>query len=182
MQHPALRDMLDIVDPAMTRFVQSACQSAFLGVFHEGLLRVVATYDPPGGFRIAPKVGAALGVVDTAPGLVLLAFQGPQARSAMLRSAQQPAPDAFGRAEIPHDKLEAIRRTGYARMPSPSFHGLEDMAVPVLAGAGSATAVISCLIQVTGMSGDRPGRDAVCAHLLAVSRDISARIMRRPGA
>lgn len=178
MQQPALREMLDIVDPAMTRFVRSASQAAYLGVFHEGRVRVVATYDPPDRLTIAPKVGAELGLVDTATGLVLLAFQGPLARRAMLCAARHPALDDIARADILHERLDAVRRTGYARAPSLNLGGVEDFAFPVLDGAGSAAAVISCPVPGTGRSEDRPDRDAVCTHLLAVSRSISAGIMR----
>ncbi|KVW89292.1 IclR family transcriptional regulator [Burkholderia cepacia] len=178
VQHPTLRGMLDIVDPEMSNFVRIASQSAFLGVFHEGRVLVVATYDPPERLTITPRVGAELGVIDTAPGLVLLAFQDVPDRIAMMRSAQQSAFGEISLAEIQHGQLDAICRMGYARTPSPSFGGLEHLSFPLLDRDGSATAVITCPFLRSEMSSDQPNTDAVCAHLLAISRDISTRITR----
>ncbi|RXV65698.1 IclR family transcriptional regulator [Burkholderia stabilis] len=178
MQHPALRDILDTLYPEMTNFVRAVSQSAFLGVFHDGQVRVVATYEPPDRLTITPRIGAELGVIDTAPGLALLAFQGVQARIAMLRATQRATLDERGLTEIPHGQLNAICRMGYARISSLSFSGLENMSFPLLDRAGNAIAVITCPFLEAGTPIDRPSADAVCVHLLAISHAISNRVMR----
>ncbi|WP_175691208.1 IclR family transcriptional regulator [Burkholderia anthina] len=178
VQHPTLRDILDIVHPEMTGFVRAAFQSAFLGVFHDGLVRVVATYDQPDRLAIAPKVGTELGVIDTAPGLVLLAFQDVQVRNAMMRSAQHSVFGEIGLAEIPNGRFDAICRMGYARIPSQSFVGLENLSFPLLDRDGNATAVITCPFQTTETPNNLRNADSVCSYLLAISRNISTRITR----
>ena len=73
----------------MRELVNRSLQSCHLTVFHAGRVMVVAEVDSPERWAFGLKVGAQVGLTDTASGYVLLAFQDEAGRRAMLASHQK---------------------------------------------------------------------------------------------
>ena len=89
------------------------------------------------------KVGALVGLTDTASGYVLLAFQDDNTRRAMLASHEEVEGeldvDAAQLAKIIRD----VARKGYAEVQSRQTRGVTNIAFPISGSAGHAVAVLN---------------------------------------
>jgi DNA-binding IclR family transcriptional regulator len=89
------------------------------------------------------KIGAQVGLTDTASGYVLLAFQDDAGRRSMIASHQE----VEGELEINRRQLTAtvreVAKNGYAQLQSRQIRGVSNIAFPILDTSGHAIAVLN---------------------------------------
>src|SRR5437868_1950916 len=88
-RHKPVKSMTAAALPLMRELVSRTLQSCHLTVFHAGRAMVVAQVDSPERWAFGLKVGALVGLTDTASGYVLLAFQDDAERARMLASHRE---------------------------------------------------------------------------------------------
>jgi DNA-binding IclR family transcriptional regulator len=104
---------------------------------------VVGEVDSPERYAFGMKVGALVGLTDTASGYVLLAFQDDGRRRAMLASHQE----VEGELDVDLAQLAKIvrhvARNGYAEVQSRQTRGVTNIAFPIMGPTGHAVAVLN---------------------------------------
>ncbi|HEY4987029.1 MAG TPA: IclR family transcriptional regulator [Bradyrhizobium sp.] len=142
-RHKPIKSLTAAAAPLMDRLAHRSLQSCHLTVFHDGRVMVVGEVDSPERYAFGMKVGALVGLTDTASGYVLLAFQEQATRSAMLRAHQK----AEGELDDdPAQLTEVIRKVvgqGYAQLQSRQTRGVTNIAFPILGSSGHARAVLN---------------------------------------
>ena len=142
-RHPPMNRFIAEALPAMQRFAEVAEQSCHLTVYDRGNLLVIAQVDGPGTWGLTIKLGARVGLVDTASGQVMLAFQTDEERERML------AEHTKVKGEIPVAEPElatsfaAIRDAGHLRKDSAQTFGVTDVTFPILGPSGAAIAALT---------------------------------------
>jgi DNA-binding IclR family transcriptional regulator len=174
-RHPPLSRLLAHALPRMESFANASQQSCHLCVYDRGNLTVVAQVDSPRKAVFSLRLGAVVGLRDTASGQVLLAFQSAERREQML-AAQQPL-----RGELPisdselHDRLESVRADGCYCNDSQHAAGVVDLSVPLLGSDGAAFAVLTCPYIVHLSSDPGPVATATLDLLLAAANALTLR-------
>lgn len=142
-RHKPIKSLTAAAAPLMDRLAHRSLQSCHLTVFHDGRVMVVGEVDSPERYAFGMKVGALVGLTDTASGYVLLTFQEEATRQAMLRAHQK----AEGELDVdPAQLAKIIRkvlRQGYAEVQSRQTRGVTNIAFPILGSAGHARAVLN---------------------------------------
>ena len=142
-RHKPIKSLTAAAAPLMDRLARQSLQSCHLTVFHDGRVMVVAEVDSPERYAFGMKVGALVGLTDTASGYVLLAFQDEATRRAMLGVHQK----AEGELDVdPAQLMKIIRkvvREGYAEVQSRQTRGVTNIAFPILGSPGRARAVLN---------------------------------------
>jgi DNA-binding IclR family transcriptional regulator len=142
-RHMPIRSLTAAALPLMRELVNKTLQSCHLTVFHAGRAMVVAQVDSPERWAFGLKVGALVGLTDTASGYVLLGFQDEAERMRMLASHQA----VEGELDVPRDKLletvMEVARRGYAQNPSRQIRGVMNIAFPVLGVSSNAVAALN---------------------------------------
>jgi DNA-binding IclR family transcriptional regulator len=142
-RHKPIKSLTAAAAPLMRELVNRSLQSCHLTVFHAGRVMVVAEIDSPERWAFGLKVGAQVGLTDTASGYVLLAFQDDAGRRAMLASHQK----VEGELDVNRTQLLTIVRNvakkGYAQIRSRQIRGVANIAFPILNTSGNAMAVLN---------------------------------------
>jgi DNA-binding IclR family transcriptional regulator len=142
-RHKPIKSLTAAAAPLMRELVNRTLQSCHLTVLHAGRVMVVAEIDSPERWAFGLKVGAQVGLTDTASGYVLLAFQDDAGRRSMIASHQE----VEGELDVKQAQLmKAVRdvaRKGYAQIQSRQIRGVTNIAFPVLDTAGHAMAVLN---------------------------------------
>ena len=142
-RHKPIKSLTAAAAPLMDRLVHRSLQSCHLTVFHDGRVMVVGEVDSPERYAFGMKVGALVGLTDTASGYVLLAFQDEATRHAMLGMHQK----AEGELDVdPAQLMKVIRKVvkqGYAEVQSRQTRGVTNIAFPILDSPGRARAVLN---------------------------------------
>ena len=142
-RHKPIKSLTAAAAPLMLDIVHRALQSCHLTVFHAGRVMVVGEVDSPERYAFGMKVGALVGLTDTASGYVLLAFQADATRRAMLASHQE----VEGELDVDAAQLAKIVRDvatkGYAEVQSRQTRGVTNIAFPIKGSAGHAIAVLN---------------------------------------
>src|SRR4030095_10033137 len=129
--------------PLMLELVHRALQSCHLTVFHAGRVMVVAEVDSPERYAFGMKVGALVGLTDTASGYVLLAFQDDNVRRAMLASHQEVEGELdFDPAQLAKI-VRDVAKKGYAEVQSHQTRGVTNIAFPICGQTGHSIAVLN---------------------------------------
>src|SRR5437773_435983 len=142
-RHKPIKSLTAAAAPLMGDLAHRSLQSCHLTVFHAGRVLVVAEVDSPERWAFGLKVGAQVGLTDTASGYVLLAFRDEGGRRSMIDSHQK----VEGELEVNQRQLLTIIRDvakkGYAQLQSRQIRGVTNIAFPVLGTSGYATAVVN---------------------------------------
>ena len=142
-RHKPIRSLTAAALPLMRELVSRTLQSCHLTVFHAGRVMVVAQVDSPERWAFGLKVGALVGLTDTASGHVLLAFQDEAERARMLASHQAVEGELDLDARALRKTVDAVARQGHAQMQSRQIRGVSNIAFPVLGHAGHALAALN---------------------------------------
>lgn len=142
-RHKPIKSLTAAALPLMRELVNTTLQSCHLTVFHAGRVMVVAQVDSPERWAFGLKVGAQVGLTDTASGFVLLAFQDEAERSRMLALHQS----VEGELDLDLRQLQKqvadVARAGHAQMQSRQIRGVSNIAFPVLGSEGRAVAALN---------------------------------------
>src|ERR1700751_758308 len=142
-RHKPIKSLTAAAAPLMRELVHCSLQSCHLTVYHAGRVMVVAEVDSPERWAFGLKVGAQVGLTDTASGYLLLAFQDEAGRRAMIASHQE----VEGELDVPQAQLlkivRNVARKGYAQIQSRQIRGVANIAFPVRGISGNAVAVLN---------------------------------------
>ena len=142
-RHKPIKSLTAAAAPLMRDLAQRSLQSCHLAVFYAGRVLVVGEIDSPERWAFGLKVGAQVGLTDTASGYVLLAFQDDAGRRSMLASHHE----VEGELELKQRQLlttiRDVARSGYAQLQSQQIRGVTNIAFPILGTSGQAIAVLN---------------------------------------
>ncbi|WP_118181574.1 IclR family transcriptional regulator [Paraburkholderia phosphatilytica] len=143
-RHPPMNRLIAEAQPLMRRFADAAEQSCHLAVYDRGNLLVIAQVDGPGTWGMSVRLGSRVGLIDTASGRVMLAFQTPEQREHMLAEHTK----VKGEIDVDRAALEAacaaIRADGVLQKDSQQIFGVTDITFPILGPRGRAIAALTC--------------------------------------
>ena len=142
-RHKPIKSLTAAAAPLMRELAQQSLQSCHLAVFYAGRVLVVGEIDSPERWAFGLKVGAQVGLTDTASGYVLLAFHDEAGRRSMLAAHQK----VEGELELTRRQLlttiREVAMNGYAQLQSRQIRGVTNIAFPILGASGQAIAVLN---------------------------------------
>ena len=142
-RHKPIKSLTAAAAPLMRDLVQRSLQSCHVAVFYAGRVLVVAEIDSPERWAFGLKVGAQVGLTDTASGCVLLAFQDEPGRRSMLASHQEVEGELQVRRAQLLTTVRDVAKNGYAQLQSRQIRGVINIAFPILETSGHAIAVLN---------------------------------------
>lgn len=170
---PGGRQLTSIMPPLMERFSEESGQAVHLVVLSRGQTVVVATTSSHLDASVTVRPGYGRPAVEANSGLLILAFQSPARRRALLREA---SPEDQAKLDSPAllDVLSEIRATGYRIAPSHDILAVTDIAGPILGPSGHAEAAL----LVPSLQRHRRVTDnkAIVTALLAVCEEAGAQL------
>ncbi len=142
-RHPPMNRFIAEALPVMQAFAEQAEQSCHLTVYDRGNLLVIAQVDGPGTWGLSIRLGSRVGLIDTASGQVMLAFQSETERARMLAEHTKVKGEiALGDAAL-SSLFAAIREAGNLRKDSAQTFGVTDVSFPILGPSGHAIASLT---------------------------------------
>ncbi|KQN93722.1 transcriptional regulator [Sphingomonas sp. Leaf231] len=130
MGRPPIRDLTVTSLPIMQDLARATGQSCHLAVPSGAEMVVIAGVEAPGLSGFAVRVGYRRPLHRSASGRVLLAFQPPAVRAAMLAEISAAGDDPEIEALSP--RLDALLADGDSITPSPVLDGITDLSAPIL--------------------------------------------------
>ncbi len=177
-RHPPMARLMSEALPLMRELAAATGQSCHLAVYNDGRILVVAQAESPRPRGFVVRLGASFGLVDTASGRVLAAFQEPTERERRMARAQEleGVPDEAHLAR----RLEAIVAEGHEASPSDTTVGIIDLCFPIRDHRGAAVAALTIpYLQTVGNPLDEA---ATSARLGRAADRLSGRMGFHPAA
>jgi DNA-binding IclR family transcriptional regulator len=172
-RHPPMSRLIAEALPPMQRFADAAEQSCHLSVHDRGNLLVIAQVDGPGTWGISVRLGSRVGLVDTASGEVMLAFQTADQRTHMLTEHTRVKGETVPDANALTRRCEEIRARGHLQQESRQTFGVTDLTYPILGPSGHAIAVLTCPYMRRIDAYVAPSLETVAANLRDTARGLS---------
>lgn len=141
-RHPPVRRLVARAQPLMDGFARDARQSCHLVAPDRDAALVVAQASCPAVWEFGVRVGAPLDLLGTGSGQMLLAFQAPHDREALLVSWA--GTDKIAQIDALEPALATHRADGYRIAESGQIRGVSDISAPILSPDGHAIAVLTC--------------------------------------
>lgn len=165
-----VRDLVSAAMPVINRLAEDTGYSLHLVVLHRGETVVVASASGAPDVSFTVKLGFRRPALDATSGQVIVAFQPPEIRDALIREGMKLLPATAQEAEI-RAGLARICAQGYEHRESRDFQGVVDICCPTLDPRGRALAgvIMSCL--------RRHGQQERLLEKLASLREGCARIV-----
>ncbi|MEC3909286.1 IclR family transcriptional regulator [Sphingobium sp. CR2-8] len=139
MSQPPIRDLASTALPVMQDLARKAGQSCHLAVASGAEMVVIIAIEAPGLSGFAVRVGYRRPLHRSNSGRILLAFQPPEARAAMLADIRATG-DTWDEAALMKGLDDAVAAGG-AFSPSPMLTGITDLSAPILAGGVARAAL-----------------------------------------
>lgn len=171
-RHPPLERLLTGARPLMEQVAQFTGQSCHLAMLSGSEVVVVARAESPGSMSFSLRLGAAIDLLQTGSGQVILAFQPPELRARSLEAWRERY-----RGQVPRNlecHLGRIRRRGYEQVASYQIRGVINISFPVFNQHGEAVAAMS--VPFLGRTGNSVGPRQVREALRAATCHLSAAI------
>ncbi|MFK4874593.1 IclR family transcriptional regulator [Novosphingobium sp. ZW T3_23] len=141
MSQPPIRDLASTALPVMQELARNLGQSCHLGVASGAEMIVIIAIEAPGLSGFAVRVGYRRPLHLSNSGRILLAFQSPEARAAMIADIRRASGDDLDEAAL-LARLDKVAEAGGASEPSPMLTGITDLSAPILLG-GTARAALT---------------------------------------
>ncbi len=141
--YPPHRRMLDICEPLMRSTASQLEQSVHLTHWESGEFRIVASFPPPGNWRLSLRVGSRIGFYNTGSAKIIAAFQTVAMRERMIaehrlvENETAMAPSEF------HALLDRIKTAGHVHEDSSHTIGVTNISCPLLDPFGNAMAALT---------------------------------------
>ncbi|WP_206952191.1 IclR family transcriptional regulator [Trinickia acidisoli] len=172
-RHPPMNRFISEALPVMQSFAEEAEQSCHLTVYDRGNLLVIAQVDGPGTWGLSIRLGSHVGLIDTASGQVMLAFQSEVERARMLAEHTKVKGEiALGGAALT-TTFASIRTEGHLRKDSAQTFGVTDVTFPILGPSGHAIAVLTTPYMRRIDEYVAPSLEQVSTLLAAAARALS---------
>ncbi|EQB12874.1 IclR family transcriptional regulator [Sphingobium lactosutens] len=162
MSQPPIRDLASTALPVMQELARTSGQSCHLAVASGAEMVVIIAIEAPGLSGFAVRVGYRRPLNRSNSGRILLAFQSPQSRAAMLKAVE--AADGTFDTQALIEQLDATVAAGGANAPSPLLTGIIDLSAPILVGNVARAAL-------TIPYADGPANDATLEECSALVRE-----------
>lgn len=168
-----LKSLVTTALPLMRELANRARQSCHLCTHFDGRIIVAAQVDSPGLWSFSLKLGAVMGLTETASGHVLLAFRDEAERTRML-AAQIKAHGDLGLdpAQLLR-RLEEVRTQGYMIMPSRHTSSVTNVALPIFGVSGQVIASLTVPYIERLEPPGSAGIQEVCELVKEVARQLS---------
>ena len=124
------QNLLGVALPEMRLLAAETGQSCHFVVPNGAHGLVIAREENPGTRTFVLKLGAAIDMLKSCSGHVILAFQDPASRDRTIAAAQAEHATPPG-GEWLSEQVEAVRARGFDRRASPITHGVTDISFPV---------------------------------------------------
>jgi DNA-binding IclR family transcriptional regulator len=172
-RHPPMNRFIAEALPEMQRFAECAEQSCHLTVYDRGNLLVIAQVDGPGTWGLSIRLGSRVGLIDTASGQVMLAFQSEGERARMLAEHTLVKGEITLTDEQLAAAFETIRRQGHLRKESAQTFGVTDITYPIFGPSAHAIASMTTPYMRRIDSYVAPTLDEVTAMLGVAAQRLS---------
>jgi DNA-binding IclR family transcriptional regulator len=157
----------------MRELANRAKQSCHLCTHFDGRIIVAAQVDSPGLWSFGLKLGAVMGLTETASGHVLLAFRDEAERTRMLAAQIKMHGDLdLDPAQLLRG-LEEVRSLGYTVMPSRHTSSVTNIAHPVFGVTGQVIAALTVPYISRLEPAGSPNIEAVCVQVKEVAQQLS---------
>jgi DNA-binding IclR family transcriptional regulator len=168
-----LKSLVATALPLMRELANRAKQSCHLCTHFDGRIIVAAQVDSPGLWSFGLKLGAVMGLTETASGHVLLAFRDEAERTRMLAAQIKTHGDiGMDPAQLLR-RLEELRNQGYTVMPSRHTASVTNIAHPVFGVTGQVIAALTVPYISRLEPPGSPDIEAVCEQVREVARQLS---------
>jgi DNA-binding IclR family transcriptional regulator len=139
--HPPTERLVQEATPIMQELVNQLDQSCHITLYSPGKQVVAAKADAVGGMGFSVRLGAEVLVVQSASGLVLIAFQDAATRAVRIdQCAASLTRDALDKLD---GQLDKVVSDGFASIESNQFRGLHVVSYPVMNSHGFAGAALT---------------------------------------
>jgi len=171
MERPRNKGLVEAALPVMHRLADEVSLSCHLAVASQDQMVVIARVDSPSDLGVVVRIGHRRPIAHSTSGLVLFAFQSPEARERWL--------SLLDRLDAGYKKSELLRRAdlvvaqGYASFPSDAFGGVTDLSAPILE---QKHAVGSLAVPFIDRQPPRMALKSVIEHLRRAAKDISDKL------
>ncbi|MBL4575992.1 MAG: IclR family transcriptional regulator [Opitutaceae bacterium] len=172
-----MRRLVEEAQPHIREIVRKLNQSCHISVYHDNRMLVMAQADNPGSLGFSVRVGAELDALDTASGLVMLAYRSDSEREEMLSVRLDSQSRTVDMKEL-NNICAQIREKGYEECPSHQIAGVLNISFPIMdfSGAVIAALAVPYIRRIDKDSSVSP------AKIRAVLRDYARRISQAIGA
>lgn len=136
------RKLVVTAQPEMRALAATIGQSCHLVVAQSAEGLVIAREENPGTRGFALRVGAAIDLIRSCSGNILLAFGSEEATEQMLSRAAALRKEPIGHASL-MARLQAIRARGYMQRESPVVRGVTDISFPIFGFGGELLAALT---------------------------------------
>ena len=142
--HPPLNRLVSQALPVMDVFASRAEQSCHMGVYDRGSVLITAQVNGPSAWGMSTRLGARVGLLDSASGHVLLAFSDPERRQRMLAEHTSLDGEVLMDSADLAAVLQTVREQGYRQGNSLQSFGVVDISYPILGADGNTLAALTC--------------------------------------
>ena len=168
--------LIELALPVMRRLSSAIGQSCHLSLYNMGEMVVVARIESSDELGFSVRVGHRRGMVQSASGAVLYAFQPEEVRRSWERSFEPPLTDeqlADWRAQA-----EEIRRHQVALTPSRFVASVTAISSPIMRGDAAMAVLTVAFIEKVH---SRVSRDQAADQVLLAARSITNRLGQADG-
>lgn len=162
----------------MERLAATVGQSCHLVVTNAGQGLVIARQENPGNRGFALKVGAAVDLLHSCSGHVLLAFAPPARTARLIERAEANQGITCDRAEL-EKTLAQVREQGFDSRKSPVTFGVTDISLPIFGFNGDVVAALTIPFMEMIDGSQKVGLDAARQELSDTATQISAALGHR---
>ncbi|MCF3933768.1 IclR family transcriptional regulator [Acuticoccus sp. M5D2P5] len=173
MQTARMRDLIAVAGPIVERLADEIRQSVHLVVANRGETVVIGAASGGSEMTFSLKLGYRRPLVDAHSGLLLIAFQPPEAGRRMIEESVVLMQEKVDRAALDAE-LETLRRDGSIVRESRDIVGITDIAAPIVLGNGQAIACI--IVAHLNRKQTVPDYEAARGKLVDACSEIAARM------
>jgi DNA-binding IclR family transcriptional regulator len=136
------QNLIDAALPEMRHLAIGTGQSCHFVVPNSGEGLVIAREENPGMRGFSLRLGAAIDMIMSCSGQVILAFSKPERAEHIIAEAEAAQGAPADRAWL-NERLATIRRDGFDRRKSPITHGVTDISYPVFGFDGEIAGALT---------------------------------------
>jgi DNA-binding IclR family transcriptional regulator len=173
------QDLVTAARPAMRRLAIDTGQSCHLVVINGGSGLVITREQNPGTRGFSLRLGAAIDMLASCSGSILLAFSSDGTRDHVLAEAIAMSDKPVDRAAL-EAQLAQVRARGYEQRKSPITRGVTDLSFPVFGFDGQVAAALTIPFLELIDGSQTVDMPAARDHLRHAAADISIALGYHP--
>ncbi len=171
-RNPPVKQLVELALPVMHKFAIETNQSCHIVIHNNDRLAVVAQVDSPHPYNFSVRLGSEVDLIESASGLVLLAFSSEEQANHIIESCGK---EPFSGDDLA--KLEKIRTKGVCEHVSPVVKGVFNLGCPIYDHHGDVIA--SLTVPYIDKSYDSCSKVEARNHAMAAAKKISDQLGKR---